>query len=89
MKMKIKDTVLAVLAIVCFFLLFGLLVAFNIHTEDNNGQFKFIKYSGDFKIYYDKETKVEYIKKLGNDGGLTVRLDKDGKPIIYNEKEER
>lgn len=88
--MKMKDTVLAVLASVCFFLLFGLFVAFTIiHNEDNNGQLKLIEYSGNYKIYYDKETKVEYIKEIGKDGGLTVRLDKDGKPIIYNEKEER
>ena len=34
---------------------------------------------------YDKETKVEYFMFGGfrNGGGITVLVDKDGKPLIY------
>ena len=35
---------------------------------------------GDNFIAYDKETKVEYFVF---EGGLTVLVDKDGKPLLY------
>lgn len=35
-------------------------------------------------IYYDKETKVEYIYTYKS--GFTVLLDADGKPILYKEE---
>ncbi|MGN0687682.1 MAG: DUF6440 family protein [Oscillospiraceae bacterium] len=35
------------------------------------------------KIFVDKETGVNYIfVHQGNAGGLTVLLDKDGKPVV-------
>ena len=40
-----------------------------------------------FKIYYDKETKVMYlISDIYKGGGITVLVDKDGKPLIYGEE---
>lgn len=40
------------------------------------------------KVMYDKETKVEYFMfgdyKYG--GGITVLVDKDGKPLLYGEE---
>lgn len=36
-------------------------------------------------LYYDSETKVEYIKYFG--GAYTVRLDKSGNPCIYEGEE--
>lgn len=83
-----KDTVLTVLGIFSLILVIGLLFALIIRSENDNQLIK-IEQSGNYEIYYDKETKVEYIKEVGKDGGLSVRFDKDGKPIIYNEKEER
>ena len=43
------------------------------------------QYSKDnFRIYYDKETKVMYlISAIYKGGGITVLVDKDGKPLIY------
>lgn len=37
-----------------------------------------------FKIYYDKKTKVMYLfANVYNGGGVTVLVDKDGKPLLY------
>lgn len=83
-----KDTVLAVLGMISLSLIVGLLFALVMCSENDNQLIK-IEQSGNYEIYYDKETKVEYIKEIDKYGSLTVRLDKDGKPIIYNEKEER
>lgn len=53
---------------------------------------RFIKiydqYSKDtFRIYYDKETKVMYlITNIYKGGGITVLVDKDGKPLLYGEE---
>lgn len=43
------------------------------------------QYSKDgFRIYYDKETKVMYlISTIYKGGGITVLVDKDGKPLLY------
>lgn len=83
-----KDTVLTVLGIFSLILVIGLLFALIIRSENDNQLIK-IEQSGNYEIYYDKETKVEYIKEVGKDGGLSVRFDKDGKPMLYNEKKER
>lgn len=42
------------------------------------------EYLGD--IVYDKRTGVEYWRSYGayNSGSLTLLVDKDGKPLIYN-----
>lgn len=40
-----------------------------------------------FRIYYDKETKVMYlISDTYKGGGITVLVDKDGKPLLYGEE---
>ena len=40
-----------------------------------------------FRIYYDKETKVMYlISDIYKGGGITVLVDKYGKPLIYGEE---
>ena len=37
-----------------------------------------------FRIYYDKETKVMYlISYIYKGGGITVLVDRDGKPLLY------
>lgn len=37
-----------------------------------------------FRIYYDKETKVMYlISNIYKGGGITVLVDADGKPLLY------
>lgn len=38
----------------------------------------------DFKIYYDKKTKVMYlVKSVYKGGGITLLVDADGKPLLY------
>lgn len=40
--------------------------------------------SDGFRIYYDKKTKVMYlISDIYKGGGITVLVDKDGKPLLY------
>ena len=53
-----------------------------------NERFVIIQQRYDEKVMYDKETKVEYFMfgdfKCG--GGITVLVDKNGKPLIYGEE---
>lgn len=43
---------------------------------------------GSMEIWVDKETGVNYLyRQSGYAGGMTVLLDKDGKPIITPNKE--
>lgn len=53
-----------------------------------NERFVIIQKERNGKVMYDKETKVEYFMfnnyKCG--GGITVLVDKDGKPLIYGEE---
>ena len=38
---------------------------------------------GSIEIFVDRETGVNYLyRSTGYDGGLTVLLDKDGKPVV-------
>ena len=44
---------------------------------------------GEFAIYVDKETGVNYLfHQSGHAGGMTPLLDRDGKPIITSVPEE-
>lgn len=53
-----------------------------------NERFVIIQQEHNGKVMYDKETKVEYFRFGGfNDGGgITVLVDKDGKPLLYGEE---
>lgn len=58
----------------------------NNYTE--NERFVVIQQECNGKVMYDKETKVEYFM-FGNyryGGGITVLVDKYGKPLIYGEE---
>jgi hypothetical protein len=50
-----------------------------------NERFVIIQQEYNGKVMYDKETKVEYFMyggyKVG--GGITVLVDKDGKPLLF------
>ena len=40
-----------------------------------------------FRIYYDKKTKVMYlVSDIYKGGGITVLVDRDGKPLLYGEE---
>lgn len=53
-----------------------------------NERFVIIQQESNRKVMYDKKTKVEYF--MFNDykcgGGITVLVDKDGKPLLYGEE---
>lgn len=53
-----------------------------------NERFVIIQQEYNGKVMYDKETKVEYFMyggyKVG--GGITVLVDKDGKPLLFGEE---
>ncbi|MCQ1529909.1 DUF6440 family protein [Lutispora saccharofermentans] len=55
-------------------------------NKDSGDRFKIIYKQGmmtGFRIVQDRETGVNYLMTYeGNAGGLTVLLDKDGKPVI-------
>lgn len=45
---------------------------------------------GSMEIWVDKETGVNYLYHNGGySGGLTVLLDKDGKPVISSDEEQQ
>ena len=56
----------------------------NVETTETVDRFIKIYREGDLDIYYDKETKVQYM--LVNNGygaAMTVLIDSDGKPLLY------
>lgn len=57
----------------------------NVNATDNRFIQIYNQYSSDgFRIYYDKETKVMYlVSDIYKGGGITVLVDKDGKPLLY------
>lgn len=57
---------------------------YNVHSEDD----RFMKIDSiNGWIYVDKETKVQYLfVKRGNGGGLTVLVDAEGNPLLYEEE---
>ena len=61
-------------------------MAGNNRTGNNNRFIKTYKagaFGNGFEIWVDKETGVNYLwREGGYSGGLTVLLDRDGKPVI-------
>lgn len=63
----------------------------DVTIQDNyaeNKRFTKVYNGGKFEIYCDTVTKVLYLQSrigIGNQGhgGLTVLIDKDGKPLLY------
>ena len=53
---------------------------------NNNDRFEKVYHQGvlaSMEIWVDTETGVNYLyRQSGNSGGMTVLLDKDGKPVI-------
>ena len=42
--------------------------------------------NGIFNIYYDKTTRIMYLcSNIYKGGGMTVLVDQDGKPLLYDE----
>lgn len=54
----------------------------DINATDN--RFILAHNENEFKIYYDKKTKVMYlVKSVYKGGGITLLVDADGKPLLY------
>lgn len=58
-----------------------IIAALLVMASCGNSRFETVSYGVGSKIIYDKETKVEYV--VGSFGKMTVLVDKDGKPLIY------
>ena len=56
----------------------------NVNATDDRFIEIYKQYSKTFRIYYDKKTKVMYlVADIYKGGGITVLVDKDGKPLLY------
>ena len=57
----------------------------NVNATDNRFILIYNQSSNDgFRIYYDKKTKVMYlVSDIYKGGGITVLVDRDGKPLLY------
>ena len=56
-------------------------------AKDNRFEKIYTQGMGSMEIWVDKETGVNYLYHAsGYSGGMTVLLDKDGKPVITPEK---
>lgn len=52
-------------------------------TKDKRFEKTYSQSMGSVEIWVDKETGVNYLyRQSGYSGGLTVLLDRDGKPVI-------
>lgn len=85
MKKKIVISVLIIAGIILTGWLLKDVTVSNNYAE--NERFVIIQKEPNGKVMYDKETKVEYFMFGGykDGGGITVLIDKDGKPLIYEE----
>ena len=61
----------------------------DVKTEEKQAEGRFVRIdkNGYFITVYDKETKVQYAVSDGyyNMGTVTVLVDAEGKPLLYNE----
>lgn len=53
-----------------------------------NSMFEVIERDPDKKVMYHKETKVMYIQTTGKYSTITVMLDSEGNPMLYEEDTE-
>lgn len=55
------------------------------YGQQDNFQFVCVERSGEWSIFADKDTKVMYVQRNGGfDYNLTVLLNEDGTPRIWN-----
>lgn len=83
---KIKISLLIIIGIILTGWLLKDVTISNNYAE--NKRFVTIQKEPNGKVMYDKQTKVEYFMFGGykDGGGITVLVDKDGKPLIYREE---
>lgn len=79
---KITISLLIILGVIFFGWLLKDITIQDINAVDN--RFILIHNEDDFKIYCDKKTKVMYlVKSVYKGGGITLLVDADGKPLLY------
>lgn len=84
-----KKIVIIGLIITMILSLCGCTVLNNPKSNIKEGRFETIYHSVNIKnvsILVDKETKIQYIC---TNSGMTVLLDEDGKPLLYEESEDK
>lgn len=79
---KLKIVLLGIMILGGLSLLTGCTTAIN---EPENYRFIKIYENGSVRIYYDKETNVEYAVRDNGHGGtsMTLLVDAEGKPLLY------
>lgn len=88
-KKEVVLSVIAIIMVVAFIVAVVLVMYKSINRDGSYEQAReddrFIQISSvDGWIYVDKETKVQYLFiKRYNAGGLTILVDKNGKPLLY------
>lgn len=82
---KIIISLLIIIGIVLTGLLFKDITISNNYAGNERFIQIYDQFSKDgFRIYYDKKTKVMYlISDIYKGGGITVLVDRDGKPLLY------
>lgn len=77
-----KTIIALLLGIIC-------LTGCSVKTDSDSARFVRIDSNYDFKIFYDRTTGVEYAVSCGayNSGVVTLLVDADGKPLIYEGEE--
>lgn len=82
---KILISIVMIVLIMLLAYIFKDIITVNSNASDD--RFVPISNGGIFDIYYDKETKVQYSVSRGsyNQGNLTVLVDAEGKPLLYQE----
>jgi len=84
--MKITERISTILLVIVGAVAIGSAICYKTHIIHNNipdAPFATIMIDVDGKVVYDKRTGVEYFKSAHS---MTVLVDKDGKPMIYNEE---
>lgn len=74
---------------IIFIMVISLMILTGCTSQSNTeSKYRFVKIEnwGDNFTFYDRETKVQYyFLKRGYGAGLTVLVDADGKPLLYEE----
>lgn len=84
MKKKIISILLICLTVG---LLFGSCVETSAESDDTRNRFETVYYYLGEGIYVDTQTKVMYLfVKNGYGGGLTVMVDENGKPLLWEDE---
>ena len=86
-----KTFVIAMVTVFAIGIIIGICMAVKyVKTNKQESSFVLVEQniSQDLKIYYHKDTKVMYVKTCGFSPCITVMVDADGKPLLYDGDDE-